>query len=91
MSEYTETVTICDRCHPDFLPSFTFFPLETIRGILRGDSTLAAIKGWEERDYGLICPDCVILEHEESDDTDTVMGLDAFWKGIAPNEDPKDA
>jgi hypothetical protein len=73
MSEYKEQVVVCDRCYPDFLPSFTFFPLETVKGVIRGDLTLAEMKGWEERDYGQICPDCAKLEADEAEEGGEVV------------------
>lgn len=64
MSEYTMTTVVCDRCYSEDLPSYTFFPLESIRGVFRGTRSQALSMGWEEKDYGDVCPDCAKLEAE---------------------------
>jgi hypothetical protein len=89
MSDYSEKVVVCDRCYPDYLPSFTFFPLETVRGVVRGDLTLAYMKGWEDRDYGHACPDCVKLEAEQDEEGgEVVLGQVALESVTgAQNED----
>jgi hypothetical protein len=80
MSEYTATILICDRCHPDFLPGVSFFPIETVKGVFRGDKGMAAVSGWQERDYGEVCPDCARIEAEESGDGEgeVIMGQAAL-------------
>jgi len=78
MSEYKEIVTICDRCHPDFLPGFAFFPVEAVKGIFRGYKADALHKGWEERDYGDICPNCAKMEADEAGDGEVVLGQAAL-------------
>lgn len=70
VSEYTQKVVVCDMCYPDFLPGFTFFPLESVRGVFRGK--IEDAEGWEERDFGHICPDCI--EAEQDDGGEVVMG-----------------
>jgi hypothetical protein len=78
MSEYTATILICDRCHPDFLPSVSFFPIETVKGIFRGDRGMAAVSGWQERDYGEVCPECAKMEADEAGDGEVVLGQAAL-------------
>lgn len=65
MSEYVEHVTMCDKCYPDFFPGFPFFRLEAVKGIFRGAFDLAQTEGWQECDYGHLCPDCVAEEAQE--------------------------
>lgn len=77
MSEYTRTITICDRCYPEDLPSFTFFALEELPNVFRGSSEEACRVGWEERDYGIACPDCVVKEKEEEGDGEVLLGQEA--------------
>ncbi len=75
MSEYTERIVLCDNCFPDYLPSFTFFRLENIQGVFRGTFEEAQAEGWQERDYGHACPECVKVELEqEADEGEVVRG-----------------
>lgn len=82
MSEYTKAITICDGCYPDFLPSFSFFPLEQVKGVFRGPFEKAQKEGWQERDYGQICPDCVNVETQD-DGGEVLMG-EAALAAVAP-------
>lgn len=85
MSEYTATIVVCDRCHPDFLPGLTFFPLENIKGVLRGNREFAYSQGWEERDYGDACPECAA---EDADDIPgTATGLKSFLEQLEEDDE----
>jgi hypothetical protein len=79
MSEYTEIATTCDNCYPDYLPSFTFFRLESVAGVFRGARESAYAEGWKERDYGDICPKCVAKEKaEDAEEGEMVHGQQAL-------------
>lgn len=88
MSEYREQVVICDGCYPDFLPGFTFFRLENVKGVFRGTFEQAVEQEqWEERDYGHICPDCAKAEAEQNGDGEVFMGGDAIASVFQGDDD----
>ncbi len=81
MSEYVQHITLCDRCRAGeqgegqlFYPFIKLMDKDTgktnnvmlkVRGVFRGAFDLAATMGWDERDYGHICPECVEEEAQE--------------------------
>ena len=83
MAEYVQHITLCDRCRAgEQGESLPFHPYVTLvdentkqrnavkllfNGVFRGGFDLAMLFGWEERDYGHICPLCVSAEKEEND------------------------
>jgi len=88
VSDYKTEVVICDRCYPDDLPAFTFFPLEGVKGVFRGSRSGAWKDGWEERDYGDICPDCAKMEAEEAgEEGEVVMGEEALKAAMGETDE----
>ena len=50
----------------------SFTPMETIKGVHRGPFETA--NGWQEVDYGHICPDCITEEEEINGSGEMIMG-----------------
>lgn len=90
MSEYTRTITLCDRCYPEDLPAFTFFELEEASNVFRGSTEEAIDKGWGERDYGIACPNCVAKEKAEAEDGEVVLGEQALQTVLGSTPDLDD-
>lgn len=59
-------VVLCDDCYTEYLPSFTYFPLENVKGVFRGTLEGAKMEGWTECDYGHRCPECSAAASDES-------------------------
>lgn len=49
-----------------------------LRGTYSGTFKEAKKDGWEERDYGCVCPVCIAEEEAMNDDGATVMGVEAL-------------
>jgi hypothetical protein len=83
MAEYVQHITICDKCRAGeqgegllFHPFVKLMDRESgkfsnvmvsVPGVFRGAFDLAATMGWDERDYGHICPRCIVEEQEEEE------------------------
>ena len=65
MAEYT--IILCDMCLPD--PADPHGP-----GTIWATFEQAKTMGWEEREYGHICPECVEKEASEADGEGDVRG-----------------
>lgn len=63
--EFHTPVVICDKCHPgeDILIDNGALLNEPAHGYSVGFSVEQMLEnGWEEREYGVICPVCVVDE-----------------------------
>jgi hypothetical protein len=81
MAEYVQHITLCDKCRAGeqgegqlFFPFVKIIDRESgkssnmllvVPGVFRGAADLAFTMGWEERDYGHICPACIEEERED--------------------------
>ena len=81
MAEYVQHITLCDKCRAGeqgegqlFFPFIKLMDRDTgkssnimlvVQGVFRGAADLAFTMGWEERDYGHICPWCIKEEKED--------------------------
>ena len=81
MAEYVQHITLCDKCRAGeqgegllFHPFVKLMDRESgkfsnvmvsVPGVFRGAFDLAATMGWDERDYGHICPRCIVEEQED--------------------------
>jgi hypothetical protein len=81
MAEYVQHITLCDRCRAGeqgegllFYPFIKIVDKDTGKfsnmminfvGAFRGAADLAFTMGWEERDFGHICPECIKEEKED--------------------------
>jgi len=81
MSEYVQHITLCDKCRAGeqgegllFHPFIKLMDKDTGKfsnvmlmfpGVFRGAADLAFTMGWDERDYGHICPACIEEEQED--------------------------
>lgn len=81
------TITKCDRCSPKtkvklgrWLDTYCH---ETINGVFRGGFSEARAQGWDQRDYGTICPACIIEESREESLGAAEVGLEAFEETLA--------
>ena len=79
MTEHVQTITCCDNCYPGIWPPVDFFPgLTEITGVFRGTFEEALKNGWEERDYGHVCPGCAAEEQDLERDGEIYMGAAAI-------------
>lgn len=78
MSEYGIHITLCDMCYPGLqpmhIPAFGRNAIglddrgTPIRGVFWGGFDLAMeAYGWEERDWGHLCPECVAEEKAQEE------------------------
>lgn len=71
-------LTFCDRCYPVPPKDLHLFDdkgnmMELAQGIFIGGFDLAMTEGWEERDYGHVCPPCAKADDVELDESEHVF------------------
>lgn len=81
------TITKCDRCSPktdvgvgQWLDAYC---LEPINGVFRGTFVEAQNRGWDQREYGTICPACIVEENAEKEVGESVVGLEDLENSLA--------
>lgn len=86
MSEYQFLYVFCDRCFPDQLPTVpVLYPGSPVKGVYWGPATDAMAEGWQEVDYGHICPECVVEDGQEVAEGDNmVLGKGAWGTALEP-------
>lgn len=81
------TITKCDRCSPktevELGRWLDTYCKETINGVFRGSFFEAQNRGWDQRDYGTICPDCIVEESREEGLGASVVGLEDLENSLA--------
>ena len=71
-------LTFCDRCYPVPPKWLRLFDddgimVDLASGIFIGGFDLAMTEGWEERDYGHVCPPCAKADNEELNESENVF------------------
>lgn len=65
--------TTCDLCNVDG---------ELDSGTIEGTEEDALAAGWEERDFGFICPQCILMEKEQEQRDQESNSMSLGYSGL---------
>lgn len=91
--EFHTPIVICDGCHPNediLILDGQLVKCDPAHGYSVGFSTEMMYEhGWESRDFGIICPTCVVNEaatQKLDEDTDAYHGATGFSNLLRPDQ-----